>query len=181
MINIKNRYEITDDHIIIYLKRRDGTEMETYVSLSDFEKLKGFKYSWCPAWRKGAKRYYAQATIYLGTIDGKAKYTTVKLHDFLMDAKEGEEVDHMNHNGLDNRRENLRITIKLYNSKNRKSKNSNNSSGYRNVSWVNNKWIVQLQIEGKNTTLGKFDDVHEAGMFAEEMRNTYYGEFQGVS
>jgi hypothetical protein len=93
----------------------------------------------------------------------------------------GEFVDHINHNTLDNGKENLRITSNRYNLKHRKGKNSNNKSGYRNVSWLNSykKWCVQIQIEGKNTILGKFDDVDEAGKFAEEMRNKYYGEYAG--
>ena len=44
---------------------------------------------------------------------------------------------------------------------------------------VGDKWVVQLQIDGKNTKLGSFDDVHEAGKFAEEMRQKYYKEFCG--
>lgn len=45
------------------------------------------------------------------------------------------------------------------------------------------KWIVQLQINGKNSVLGKFplDKIEEAGKFAEEMRKKYYGEFAGKS
>ena len=39
--------------------------------------------------------------------------------------------------------------------------------------------MVQLQINRKNKILGYFDDVHEAGRFAEEMRQKYYGEFKG--
>ena len=42
-------------------------------------------------------------------------------------------IDHINHNTLDNRLENLRITINNKNSKNRRHKNSNNKTGYRNV------------------------------------------------
>lgn len=40
---------------------------------------------------------------------------------------------------------------------------------------------MQLQINKKNTVLGKFDyeDLDKAGQFAEEMRQKYYGEFAG--
>lgn len=102
------------------------------------------------------------------------------LHQFVVDAN-GRFVDHKNSDTLNNRKSNLRIVIDSNNSKNRKSKNSNNTSGYRNVSWSKscNKWIVQMQINKKNTVLGKFDNVHEAGRFAEEMRKKYYGEFAG--
>lgn len=101
------------------------------------------------------------------------------LHRFVVNANSALVVDHYDHNTLNNRKYNLRIAEKSNNEKNRKSKNSNNKSGYRNVSMVDGKWIVQLQIKGKNTRLGSFDDVHEAGEFAKEMREKYYGEFAG--
>ena len=65
---------------------------------------------------------------------------------------------------------------------NRSGKNKNNTSGYRNVSYIKGegKYIVQLQVDGKNKRLGEFDDVHEAGKFAEEMRKKYYGKYKGA-
>jgi hypothetical protein len=92
-------------------------------------------------------------------------------------------VDHVLHDGLDNRRSNLRITDNSSNTKNRKSKNSNNTTGYRNVTHVTSDkktpYHVQLQINGKNTVLGKFADVDKAGKFAKEMRKKYYKEYKG--
>lgn len=77
----------------------------------------------------------------------------------------------------------LRIIEQGNNLKNRKGRNSNNKSGYRNVSWKKseNVWVVQLQINKKNTVLGKFpkDQLEEAGKFAEQMRQKYYGKFAG--
>ena len=102
---------------------------------------------------------------------------------FTMDAKDDEVVDHINHDTLDNTKGNLRCIPWKNNSTNRKSRNSNNKSGYRNVSWSKNenKWLVQLQINKKNTVLGKFvyEDLDKAGQFAEEMRQKYYGKFAG--
>jgi hypothetical protein len=97
------------------------------------------------------------------------------------DFSKGQYVDHISHNTLDNRKENLRVVENRNNLKHRKSRNSNNKSGYRNVCWSNGemKWLVQLQVNGKNTMLGKFDDVHEAGKFAEEMRIIHYGKYAG--
>ena len=97
-----------------------------------------------------------------------------------MDAKKGDYVDHINFDTMDNRRENLRITNNSENLRNRSGENGNrnNTSGYRIVSYSKTckKWIVQMQIQGKNTCLGKFDDVHEAGLFAEKMREQYYSK-----
>ena len=98
-----------------------------------------------------------------------------------MNPPEGKVVDHINHNSLDNRRCNLRLVDKSKNATNRSGRNINNTTGYRNVSYIKteNKYIVQLQIDGKNKRLGAFDDVHEAGAYAKEMREKYYGDFAG--
>lgn len=94
-------------------------------------------------------------------------------------------VDHINHNTLDNRKCNLRLTEQNQNLKNRNSKNTNNQTGYRNVSYIKSckglPYWVQLMINGKNTVLGKFADVDDAGSYAELMRQRYYGEFAGKS
>ena len=80
---------------------------------------------------------------------------------------------------------NLRRITQQENLRHRKSKNKNNTTGYRNViynkTYKTRPYHVQLQINGKNKVLGKFSDVHEAGRFAEEMRQKYYGEFAGKS
>ena len=75
----------------------------------------------------------------------------------------------------------MRIVENESYTQNRKGKNKNNKSGYRNVSKSGNTWIVQLQVDGKNTILGRFslEQLDEAGKFAEEMRQKYYGEYAG--
>jgi hypothetical protein len=89
-------------------------------------------------------------------------------------------VDHKDGNGLNNQEKNLRITNKSGNCKNRKGKNSNNTSGYRNVSWIDGFWRIQLQIKGKNKLFPeKFENVDDAGIFAKKMRDEYYGDFAG--
>jgi hypothetical protein len=149
------------------------------------DKIKKLDLSWHSAWLPNVQSYYCTATKYLGTFNGKPKYKILYLHDIIMNANEGDYVDHIHHDTLDNRKENLRITINKENTKHRKGKNTNNKSGYRNVCWVNKeqKWIVQLQINGKNTVLGRFkeNELDIAGQFAEEMRQKYYGEFKGLS
>ena len=116
--------------------------------------------------------------------DGKVKLIGVEyLARWVLNIKFGNKcrVDHVNHNNFDNRKHNLRITDDLHNSKNRRSKNKNNKSGYRNVYWCNksNRWVVVLMVDKKRKYLGAFKDVHEAGAHAELMRQKYYGEFAG--
>jgi DUF971 family protein len=175
-----NNIKIVDERTaIMVIKRRNGDVFEILISPQDIDKVN--QKTWHMGWRKCIKGFYVECCEYLGLIDGKPKYKTIMLHRFILDANEQILVDHINNNPFDNRRENLRTTSIDKNSQNRKSKNSNNTTGYRNVSFVKSEgiYIVQLQIDGKNTRLGEFSNVHEAGKFAEEMRSKYYKEYQG--
>ena len=130
------------------------------------------------------KKYYARGTKSIGKYpNGQTKNKLIYLHRFIMDFPEDRDVDHHDYDTLNNREYNLVVTSTTLNSKNRCRKNTNNKSGYRNVSWRQNRWIVQIQIDGVNTVLKKFkkDELDDAGNYAEEMRLKYYGEFAGKS
>ena len=115
--------------------------------------------------------------------NGATKNKQIYLARLIMDFPEDQDVDHHDYNTLNNRESNLISTSTTLNSQNRSKKNSNNKSGYRNVSESDNRWIVQLQIDGKNTILKRFplNQLEEAGAYAEEMRQLHYGEFAGRS
>lgn len=176
----KNDFKIVDDYAIIYLKKPDGTIFETLIDLEDLDKVINFPYTWNADYQKKIKNYYAVATVQLGVVDGRRKSTSVFLHKFVMNEKENI-VDHIEHNTLDNRKKNLRVTNNALNSKNRKGKNSNNKSGYRNVFWNSTieKWSVRLCKDYKTINLGDYDDVDEAACIAKEGRLKYYGEYAG--
>jgi hypothetical protein len=65
-------------------------------------------------------------------------------------APEDGEVDHRNGNGLDNRRDNLRVATQSQNAKNRRV-SSINKSGVSGVFWHNGKqrWIARIQVDRK--------------------------------
>lgn len=178
-----NKYKICEEYTIIYLEKRNGEIIETIIDTEDLEKLAKQDLSWNAAYDPKMGQYYAQSTEHLGMIDGKQKAKTKQLAREIMDAKEGEYVDHKDHNILNNRKYNLRIAKGAENTKNRKGKNSNNKSGYRNVFWnkKSNSWEVHLQVNGKDKRLGKFNDVHEAGKYAKIKRQEIYGEFAGYN
>lgn len=173
-------YKISGSATHINLKDKTGN---VYVCIIDTEKLPDFldfEYAWSISFHGGRNCYYVRSTVYLGTFEGKPKYKSVMLHDFLLGFPETQHIDHKNNNSLDNRIENLRLATKDDNGRNRKNRNLNNSSGYRNVSLIRDYWRVQLQVDGKNKIFPeRFEDVHEAGKFAEQMRNKYYGRFSG--
>lgn len=92
--------------------------------------------------------------------------------------REGEEVDHINGHGIDNRRCNLRLSSHQQNMCNTK-KQSNNKSGYKGVSWHkrSQKWTAQIHIDRKVTYLGVFDTPEEAHRIYVEAARKHYGEF----
>lgn len=161
----------------IELHRRKGENLWATIDLEDLERVINFPYTWYAKYNHTNDCFYVYSSPYCPETQ---KCKPLFLHQFIMNA-EGKTVDHRDNDTFNNRKSNLRISTDSDNSKNRKSKNKNNTSGYRNVSWSKseNKWLVQLQINKKNTVLGKFDNVHEAGEFAKEMREKYYGEFAG--
>ena len=175
----KNRYKIFDNYAIIYLDRCDGSCIETIIDLEDLDRVLEYKYKWIAGWAKHTKTYYAMATIYLGYIDGKPKYTSIHLNSFIMNCPDKMEVDHIDHDTLNNRKENLRITSVTNNHTHRIGANKNNLTGCRNVSFVNGKYIVQIQINGVNNKLGTFETLEEADEFARCKRKEIYGEFCG--
>lgn len=85
------------------------------------------------------------------------------LHRVIMDAPKGLEVDHINHNRLDNRRINLRLVTHQQNLANM-SMHRDNSSGHKNIYWqINRKcWQVQINRNGKKFHLGSFKDINKA-------------------
>jgi len=178
-----NKYIIDSDITHIVLRETDTEYMETLIDTEDLHKLINFKYSWFPAYLQSPKAYYAHCTEYLSSNHGVPINRTIGLQCFVLDLQGNDNchVDHINHNALDNRKENLRIIKAKNNLTNRKSRNCNNTSGHRNVCKINNKWVVQLQVNGKNTRLKSFplDKLDEASAYAEEMRQLHYGDFAG--
>ena len=85
-------------------------------------------------------------------------------------------IDHINGTKTDNRIENLRPATYLQNNQNAKIR-KDNTSNVKNVCLKNNKWYVQLRINGKRKSFGYFNDLELADLVAQEARNKYHGEF----
>lgn len=158
----------------IYIVKKTGEKFTILIDFNDLERLITLGYHWHVAYSRTNDTFYVCST---------RNHRSFYLHRFLTNANDDEIVDHINHDALDNRKYNLRITHNIKNTKHRKGKNKNNKSGYRNVSWNSklNKWVVQLQVDGKNKVLGYFANIKEAASVAEKMREKYYGEFKGAS
>lgn len=176
-----NDYKIEGERVIVYLKNRLKETKECYIDLKNLQKLIDFGHSWYPYYNISSDAYYARCSTYEPVDNGAPKRGILYMHHFIKPINKGEVVDHIDNNELNNCESNLRVVTQTENAKNRTTKNKNNKSGYRNVFWAEKDklWVVYLQINKKNTRMGSFKDVHEAGKFAEEMRKKYYGEYRG--
>ena len=95
-----------------------------------------------------------------------------------MNASGGQIVDHIDGNGLNCQKDNLRICTHSQNQHNSGIRR-NNTSGYIGVSWSKReeKWIAQITVNGKVKRIGAFDDVIEAAKAYDEEALSKRGEF----
>ena len=109
----------------------------------------------------------------------RSKKNSMFLHRFIMDCPDDMVVDHINHNKLDNRKENLRVCTQHQNSMN-KSMCSNNTSGVIGVylDKSNNKWYAQIHRNKKCVNLGSFDTIEEATEARKLAELEIYGEYR---
>lgn len=86
----------------------------------------------------------------------------------------GLEIDHINHNPGDNRIENLRLTNRGGNLKN-KSKYSSNSSGVTGVHWRKDKrkWQAKIRVNKNFIHLGYFNDILDAELARKKAEEEY--------
>jgi hypothetical protein len=174
-----NNYKIIGDKVIIYLLYKSKITFETIVDIVHLKKLIDYNIRWYAGYDPNHDGYYVFHSEYGGEKGSRKKEKSILLHRFIVGAKESEYVNHIDHDGLNNIDSNLEIITNQQNLTDRKSRNSNNKTGYRNVCLIDGWYTVQLQVNGKNTILGRFKDVDEAGIFAEEMRQKHYGRFAG--
>lgn len=102
--------------------------------------------------------------------------STILMHRFILGLKAGDRrrSDHKNHDTLDNRRENLRITDASGNGANRKP---NKNVKFKGVTKRNNKWQAKIKVNGKQIFLGLYDDPKDAAKVYDTAAVENFGEF----
>jgi len=103
------------------------------------------------------------------------------MHRVILDAPAGLEVDHIDGNGLNNRRGNLRLATPSQNSCN-KGVTKSNTSGYKGVFWEKGrgKWRALIRLNYKLKHLGFFDTPEKAYKAYCEASDKLHGEFGRV-
>jgi hypothetical protein len=86
------------------------------------------------------------------------------------------QVDHINHNTLDNRKCNLRKCTNAQNGRNRVNA-KNSSSGFKGVTKQKNKYRGRIQVDGKMISLGMYKNKESAAIAYNVAAIKYFGEF----
>lgn len=137
----------------------------TLIDKEDFDKVSQFN------WFFNGKHAYR-------TVQKNYKSKTIYLHRFITNCPKGKTVDHINGDGLDNRKENFRICSQKNNSYNAKIC-KRNKSGFKGVSWIKSrkKWYVSIEKNGYSMSLGLFLDKEEAALAYNKYAKKYFGQY----
>ena len=144
------------------------------VDAEDYDRLR--EYKWYA--KNGGNTYYAARAERVFK-DGKfIGVRQILMHRFIMNAPRRLVVDHINHNGLDNRRENLRLCTRLQNSRNRLPSRGGTSK-YKGVtrSKRRKKFMAEIRVNQKKQYLGYFDSEIEAAKAYDKKAKELFGEF----
>lgn len=123
---------------------------------------------------KGHNTYYAARRT------PRPNRKTILMHREVTDCPKGMMVDHINRNGLDNRRANLRVCTMSENMMNR-TKTKQNSTGYKGVYHTDdskvNPYKAKIQKDKKVYCIGRYSTAKEAARAYDAKAKELFGEF----
>jgi len=107
------------------------------------------------------------------------KGKTILMHRIILNVPSGLETDHIDHNGLNNQKSNLRICT---HSQNQMNCTGRGKSKYLGVSFHLNKyWIAHIKYKNKYIHLGLFNNEKDAATAYDEAAKKYHGKFANLN
>jgi len=145
------------------------------VDDDDYEDISIFKWSAQKITESHTENYYARRA---SKEDGKS--VKIYMHRLITKCPKGMVVDHINGNGLDNRKENLRICTQSENIRNQ-GRQKTNKTGYKGVRFYRNNFIAQISQNNKQVYLGIFDDAISAAKAYDAKAKEIYGDYANLN
>jgi hypothetical protein len=145
------------------------------VALVDADDAHLASLRWC-VYRHG-RTWYARRTVSVG-----GKQRVVRLHREVLRAEPHQRVDHINGDGLDCRRSNLRFASVTENNQNCRKPKSN-TSGFKGVSWHkrDSRWMVNIGVGGRIRHVGSFTRIEDAARAYDSEARALFGSFAALN
>lgn len=154
-----NRFDMSGDKGVGYT----SSGKEFYFDKEDYDKIKNF------CWSVGRNGY-----VY-SSLNRESFY----LHRFLLNFPKDKVVDHIDHNTINNQKNNLRVCEHKENIRNGQL-SKNNTSGITGVRYDDKigAWTARIKVDYKIINLGDYNTKEEANRVRKEAEVKYFGEFQ---
>ena len=138
----------------------------------DFERVNKINWSLKPEYNGN---FYAVTTK-----RWNGKKHTIQMHRFILKAPKGTIIDHINHNGLDNRRCNLRFATTQTNAFNRNKPSIETTSKYKGVlrRHGKGKWIARIRFNNIHLELGQYMEEGKAASVYNYASRIMFGNFR---
>lgn len=136
------------------------------VDDADYEML--MEFNWCANHR--GRTWYAACNPH-----SKGIY----MHRLILNTPKGMDTDHINGDGLDNRRCNLRSCSHSGNLQNQQIRDEKKTSKYKGVSFNKRtgKWVAQITVENKYVFIGRFTSELQAALAYDKVAVKHSSEF----
>lgn len=168
---IRNKYDLGGEYGIGYTQKGEAF----YFDLEDYDKIKD--YQWV------TKDGYFEAIAWNPSDGSQHK---LRLHRLIMGVENIKDfscqVDHINHDKADNRKENLRIVNNVQNGFNKVTwREDGTKIGVRKNPYHGGKpWVADIRINTKLIQLGTFNTYEEAVKARIDAEKKYYGEYRAI-
>lgn len=137
------------------------------IDTSDYDRVS--EYKWASLGR--GRLFYASS-------HERGSNKNLPMHRLVLNAPKGMQVDHINCDGLDNRRANLRLCTTSQNCQNQR-RQLGSTSGYKGVCWSRQDycWIAYIKLNSVRRHLGSFDTAEKAAKAYDKAALELFGEF----
>lgn len=103
--------------------------------------------------------------------------TTLYMHRLILNAPSGADVDHVNNDGLDNRRVNLRLASRSQNLANTRKRAGAFTSQFKGVYRARRKWAASIKVNQVRRHLGEYHSEERAARAYDAAAKAAWGPF----